>query len=229
MKISKKTNNRNHKKLIPLKEASRFFGYSKDSILYLAKKGDIKIVKKDLSFFIDFDSLNEYRKNHDEYFKREISKDWRKKKKTKRLVHDIIHPVRKDIIKVRESIVKKVKFTQKKVSVWTKVFYLFLKTSKYGSAIFFFGIVLFGGILSWAISPKIEIVEIYPTVYEGDWNNMDRALERNMSEDSDLDSFRLGGSATINIFEIESEKENIEVENQEPESSAQEIVDEDAE
>lgn len=101
-----------------------------------------------------------------------------KGKKQKKIIYDIIPPTIKKGLVVVEKI-------EKKISVRTKAFYLFLKTSKYGSAILILGIALLGGTFIMGFSPKTEITEIYPAQYEGNWQNTEMALDRDLSDKAD--------------------------------------------
>ncbi|MCK4592566.1 hypothetical protein KAT63_03980 [Candidatus Parcubacteria bacterium] len=117
----------------------------------------------------------------------------KKTEKKTRIIYDII-PSRlmKDIVLV-----------EKKISRTTKAFYLFLKTSKYGSVILVLAVAIFGGAIIMGFSPKTEITEIYPAQYEGDWQNMEKALNRELSDKADILEFNFDNSA--GVFKIEEE------------------------
>jgi len=211
MKLSME-NNRRKKKLISLEDASRIFGYSKDNILYLAKKGEIKILSKGSSRFVDFELLSEYRKNKDKDFKNKVSRDWRKKRTVKGFVHDIIPPIQKDIVDIKKNITEKTKLVERKVSILTKALYLFLRTSKYGLAILILGVALLGGTLIMGFSPKTEVTEIYPARYEGDWQNMKNGSVRNLSDKAGISEFSSNNSTGV----VEFEEEGVQVRDAEP-------------
>ncbi len=123
-----------------------------------------------------------------------------KRKKELKKIYDIIPPTFKKGLVVVEEI-------EKKISIRTKAFYLFLKTSKYGSAVLILGIALLGGTLIMGFSPKTEITEIYPTQYEGDWRNMGKALDRNILDDADVSEFNHSNSAGVVEFGENTDKE----------------------
>jgi hypothetical protein len=140
----------------------------------------------------------------------------RQKKKLK-IVYDIIPPrLAKDIILV-----------EKKVSKIAKASYLFLKTSKYGSIVFVLGIAILGGTLIMGFSPKTETMEIYPAQYKGDWQNMEKALDRKFSDKADISEFNSSNSANVVNFKEEINKSEIESEEAQDENiSEEEIIEE---
>ncbi len=88
-------------------------------------------------------------------------------------------------------------FVEKKVSKMTKAFYLFLKTSKYGSIFLVLGVAILGGAIILGFSPKTEKAELFPTQYEGDWQNMEMALNRDLSEKANILEFNNNNSASV--------------------------------
>ncbi|MCK4892216.1 MAG: hypothetical protein KAS78_06130, partial [Candidatus Pacebacteria bacterium] len=124
------------------------------------------------------------------------------KQKRLKIIHDIIPPhLMRDVI-----------FVEKKVSKIVKASYFFLKTSKYGSIILVLGIALLGGTFIMGFSPKTEITEIYPTQYEGDWRNMEKALDRNILEKADILEFSSDNSTSVIKIEKEIDISEIEKE-----------------
>ena len=103
-----------------------------------------------------------------------------------RFIYDIIPP---DIRRKTEAAIRK-------VSLWLKVFRIFLKTSKYGGLILIVSIFAFTSILVFAFQPEIKKVEIFPTQYTDDspigeagWQGGEQALSRELSETSELAEF----------------------------------------
>jgi len=64
---------------------------------------------------------------------------------------------------------------REKVSVWVKSFNLFLKTSKYATALIFLIIIICGGLIVWALPPQAPIAKIYPAQCQGGWENPQNA------------------------------------------------------
>ena len=159
----------------------------------------------------------------------------KKEKRKLKIVYDIIPP----------HLLENVILAEKKVSKMVKVFYLFLRTSKYGSAVLVLGVALFGGAIIMGFSSKTEVTEIFPTQYEreGDWQNMGMALERDFSNKANILEFNNNNSASVvdpeeevygefsnddeisspeeelSESEIENENEEVQDSDQEPEST----------
>ena len=203
-------NRKREKKLILLEEAVRFFGYSKHKILYLETSGDIKIYKDKSVVFVDFHSLNDYANKHNEPHKMKTAMEDSDKKKLFATFHDIIPPVRKDVQLIRKNVTRKVKNTQKKISLWTRATLLLLRTSKYGLVILAFMVIFTGGLFSSAFPAETELIEIYPTIYEGSWHNADNSFARDLSGDADLLDFGSENSATINKEKIEMDRVDVD-------------------
>ena len=123
----------------------------------------------------------------------------KKQKKQSKIIHDIIPPTIEKGLVVVEKI-------EKKISVWTKAFYLFLRTSKYGFALLVFGIALLGGTFIMGFSSKTETTEIYPTQYEGNWQGVKNGLERDLSDKADISEFNFNNSSGIAGFERNKEE-----------------------
>ncbi len=75
----------------------------------------------------------------------------------RRLIYDIFPPV------------------QEKISYWVKALRLFLKTSKYAGILIVIAIVICGGLIVRALSPKTQTVAIYSNECKGSWQNPQNA------------------------------------------------------
>lgn len=116
-----------------------------------------------------------------------------KQKGKLKIIYDIIPPhLLKDIV-----------LAEKKVSKMVKVAYLFLKTSKYGSIFLILSVAIFGGVVILGFSPKIETAEIYPARHEGNWENMEMGLTRELSDKANILEFSPNNSAGVVKFEEE--------------------------
>ncbi len=141
-----------------------------------------------------------------------------KEKKKLKIIYDIVPP----------HLLRSVILAEKKASKMVRIAYLFLRTSKYGSVALVLGIAILGGALIMGFSPKTEIIEIYPARYEGDWQNMETALDRDLSKKANILDFNFDNSASVvrvekKIGEFEIESGEIQSSDQESESTEEEI------
>ena len=81
---------------------------------------------------------------------------------------------------------------------WRKGFLFSLRISKYSLIFTILGLIIFSGLVAWAFGPKnpIQIVEIYPIQYEGDWQNPQNAIgPPAVLDDGNLNAFSETNSA----------------------------------
>ncbi len=141
-----------------------------------------------------------------------------KEKKKLKIIYDIVPP----------HLLRNVILAEKKVSKMVRVAYLFLRTSKYGSVALVLGVAISGGALIMGFSPKTEVTEIYPARYNGDWQNMEMALDKDLSRKANILEFNFDNSASVvraekKIGEFEIESGEIQNSDQESESTEGDI------
>ncbi len=178
------------KEELSLKEAAQATGYAPDYIGYLIRQKKVfgKKVQNGVSWLVSIDELKTYQekvnqaiweKSRFAFLDREVASD---------IVSDIIPPIR-----------EKIRAARRKVSYWIKMVRVFVTVTKYGTTVFFVGVIILGSILVWAINEKEETqtIEIYSLGAQGDWQNSQNAAGPPETEETaDFESFSEANSAS---------------------------------
>ena len=85
----------------------------------------------------------------------------------------------KNYLEKKEERNKKILITPSPLIPFLKKWLLFsLRVPKYGVIFTILGLIIFTGVVAWAFGPKnpIQVAEIYPTQYEGGWQNPQNAI-----------------------------------------------------
>jgi len=172
---------------ITLKEAAKISGYSADYIGSLVRTKKIS-GRRIPSSFGDYWVVRE--EDIEEYQAQKETKQNGKKKS--KLVTFLRKLKEKD----------KHSQTSKEPEIWwnplsllTKKYFNFLQTISF-SFLLLIGLFAFTVV---ALSPKEQTTEIFPSVAEGEWNNLENALSRELTKEAPLSEFSLANSSSLNI------------------------------